>query len=175
MKELRLRYYGDPVLRKKTKLIKEVSDEVRELIDGMIKIMIETEGIGLAGPQVGVSLRLFVTNVGGQNEDGSVIYTDPYAVLNPMITQLSEEETEMEEGCLSIPELYVPVMRPLKVHLNAMDSEGKPIDKDIEGFLARVYMHETDHLDGVLTVDHLKGKKRSDVEPALRLIKQKYR
>ena len=170
----RLRYYGDPILRKKAKPVGEITPEIHELIAEMIQIMQDTNGIGIAAPQVGASLRIFVSIVEGETEDGAIIYTDPYVFINPEISNLQEATGELEEGCLSLPELYVPVERSLGLDIKALDIDGKPFERKCHGFLARHFLHEFDHLEGVLTIDYLKGKKRTALEPELRRMKKKY-
>lgn len=170
----RLRYYGDPILRKKAKPVKAITPDVLELIADMITIMKETNGIGIAAPQVGVSLRIFVSIVQEEAEDGTLIFTDPYVCINPEISNLSIDTDEMDEGCLSLPNLTIPVIRSIELDLKAFDINNKPFEMKCRNFLARHVLHEFDHLEGVLTIDHLKGKKRTALEPELRLIKKKY-
>ncbi len=172
---MNLCYYGNPILRKKAKEVEEITDEIRALIEGMTKIMLDTNGIGIAAPQVGHSLRLFVSIVEGEDAEGKLIICDPYVFINPVLSNPGTTQSEMDEGCLSIPELFIPVIRPLSVDVEALDIEGKPFSKKCHGFLARHVMHENDHLNGVLTIDRLKGKRRTQIEPDLRRIKQKYK
>ncbi|MCH9610838.1 MAG: Peptide deformylase [Chlamydiales bacterium] len=171
---MRLRYYGDPVLRKKAEPVLEVNDDVRAVVDFLIKVMKETNGIGIAAPQVGFSWRLFVSIVKGQDSEGTILYCDPYVLVNPEITNLSTETWEMEEGCLSIPELYIPIVRPVSCDISWYDLEGNQTKMHCEDFLARHFLHEYDHLNGILTIDRVKGKKRTALDPALRMIKKKY-
>lgn len=171
---IRLRYYGDPALRQKAEPVSEITDEIRQLVSDMIQVMEESQGIGLAAPQVGVSLRLFVSNLAGVNEDDTLVLCEPYAYINPVLTKPDDMASELEEGCLSIPKLFVPVIRPISIHVEALDIEGNVISKDVEGFLARHIMHENDHLNGVLTIDRLQGKRRTELEPELRRIKKRY-
>lgn len=172
---MKVRYFGDPCLRKKASPIEEITDEVRQLAADMIETMLAHDGCGLAAPQVGESVRMFVSIIKGEEEDGTIVYRDPYVIINPEIEHTTQLMSEMEEGCLSLPKLYIPVMRPISIKFRAMDLEGGVIERDVHDFLARHYMHETDHLNGVLTVDYLKGRRRAQVEPALRLIKKRYR
>lgn len=171
---MKLCYYGNPILRKRAEPVAEITQEIRDIIEGMTKIMLDNNGIGIAAPQVGVGLRIFVSIVEGQDEEGDILYMDPIAYINPEISNLSTSLSEMEEGCLSLPGLSVPVLRPLSVDIKAIDIEGNPIEKSCDDFLARHILHEYDHLEGILTIDHLKGRKRTAFEPALRRMKKKY-
>jgi peptide deformylase len=171
---LTLRYYGDPILREKAKPVDSITDEIRRLAADMIETMLSVNGIGLAAPQVGKPLRLFVSNVEFEDEEGEVHIGEPRVYINPTLHEPSEELVERSEGCLSIPKLYVPVLRPLSVKVEAMDLEGNIFVRDCYGYLARNIMHENDHLNGVLFIDRVKGKKRTEIDPILRQIKQKY-
>lgn len=171
---LKLRYYGDPVLRKKAELISEVNEEIKTLAHEMIDLMLASRGCGLAGNQVGVLLRLFVSNVEREEVDGTVVYGEPKVYINPTLTNPSKVMVEMAEGCLSIPKLYVPVERPLSVTIEATDINGNRFTKECHGFLARNMMHENDHLNGVLHIDRVKGKKRREIDPILQQIKERY-
>ncbi|MCH9609504.1 MAG: Peptide deformylase [Chlamydiales bacterium] len=173
---LRLRYYGDPVLREKAKRVEEVTDEVRQIAAEMIEIMTDPSrnAIGLAATQVGVLLRMFVSIVYTDKEGGEPHYKqgEPIVFINPIISNPSAEIVEMDEGCLSLPKMYAPVIRPYAVDFEATDLEGNIIKERISGFLARHRMHEVDHLNGVLYIDRIKGKKRTLLDPYLRKIKK---
>lgn len=171
---LKLKYYGDPVLRKKAEAITEVNDEIKSIAAQMIELMISSRGCGLAANQVGVLLRIFVSNVEKEEQDGTVVYGEPRVYINPVLSNPSKVMVEMNEGCLSIPKLYVPVERPLSVTIEATDINGNRFTKECHGFLARNMMHENDHLNGVLHIDRVKGKKRREIEPILLQIKEKY-
>lgn len=169
-----LRYYGDPVLRQKAQPIEEITDEIRQLAQDMIETMLKFDGIGLAAPQVGVLLRIFVSNVDYEDEQGEVHIGAPRVYINPILKHPSDVIVERSEGCMSIPKLYLAIPRPLSIVVEATDLEGNLFTRDCYGYLARNMMHENDHLNGVLFFDWLKGKRRSQIEPQLRLIKQKY-
>jgi peptide deformylase len=172
--KLNLRYYGDPILREKAKPIQEITEEIRQLAHNMIETMLSLNGIGLAATQVGVLLRLFVSNVDYEDEQGEIHFCEPKVYINPVLSNPSHVVAERSEGCLSIPKLYVPVSRPLAITIEWQDLEGNLFKREVSHFLARNLMHETDHLNGVLTIDRLKGKRRTEVEPFLRRIKQHY-
>lgn len=146
MAVLRVRKYGDPVLRRRALPVGDVTPDVRKLIADMTETMYDEVGIGLAAPQVGVSLRLIV--VGDEDARGV------RALLNPVIVEQGGEATA-EEGCLSIPGIFAPVTRAAWVKLEARDAEGEPVAIAARGLRARVLQHELDHLDGVLFIDRL--------------------
>ncbi len=127
---------------------KEDKDKLRELIKSMRKTMVENDGAGLSANQVGLDKKLFVAQI--PDENGKPKF---YAVINPEITKRSSETEIMNEGCLSIPNIVGPVKRPYKVTLEGKDIEGKDIKIKAWGFLARVFQHETDHLNGKLFID----------------------
>jgi len=154
---LPIRVMGDPVLRQPARLALEFDDALRRLADDMIDTMHEAPGVGLAAPQVGSSIRLFVYDIG----DG------PGAIVNPTLSG-HEGEQIGEEGCLSIPGLYFPVRRAMKVVVDGFDPEGSPVRVEGEELLARVFQHETDHLDGVLFLDRLDDETRREAMAALR-------
>jgi peptide deformylase len=142
--ELTIRIYGDPCLRKKCVPLKEVGPGVRAVLQSMIQTMHQSKGIGLAAPQVGITERFFVLDVG----DG------PMVIVNPRITKRSVAMESLEEGCLSIPEVNIAVRRPAKITVQYMDENNRMMKLTCDGLLARVIQHETDHLNGKLIVDY---------------------
>jgi peptide deformylase len=143
---LKVRKYGDPILRRRAEAVRDVTPEIRRLAADMIDTMYDEAGLGLAAPQVGESIRLIVVG----DERGR----DPRALLNPVITEEGGEVTA-EEGCLSIPGIFAEVSRAEWVQLQAADLEGNPISIRARGLLSRAYQHELDHLDGILFIDRL--------------------
>lgn len=143
--------YGDPVLEEKAQLVAEFDEKLKSLVADMFEAMRRDRGIGLAAPQVGVSSRVFVTDVEG---DGQRVF------VNPEIIMTSPEVSEYEEGCLSFPGLYFTVKRPASVKVQAFTEKGKPFTIDAEGLLARVVLHEFDHLEGKLFIDRISPFKR---------------
>lgn len=135
---------GEPILREKAQPVAEVNDEIRQLCEDMFETMIEAEGVGLAGPQVGKNLRLFVLIA---DDDVRRVF------INPQIIKTSEEVGEYDEGCLSIPQVYETITRPVAVTVQALNEKGKPFTLEADGFLARIIQHEYDHLDGILYID----------------------
>lgn len=152
---------GEPVLRERAKEVEDI-DSVRELCKNMISTLRTTSGVGIAAPQVGKSLRIFVVEVKKEQDD---IEKMLYVVINPKITYKSQEKEEDWEGCLSIPELrgLVPRHKKIKMEYLTIDGEGK--EEDFEGKLARIMQHEYDHLDGIVYLDRMESmKKLSTVE-----------
>lgn len=151
---LPIRIYPDPVLRVKCRDVTEFDAALKKLAADMIETMHAAPGVGLAAPQVGVEKRLAVidTSVG---EDPSKVHV----IINPKVTRREGQDTDTE-GCLSLPGITDKVDRPLSVTIEAVDLEGKPLKIEAEGWLARVFCHEIDHLDGILFTDHLRGLRK---------------
>ena len=161
-----LRYFGDPILRKKTTPVAQVTPDIRALAEGMYAVMYGARGIGLAAPQVGDPRRVFIVDV--EPEEGARVKR---VFVNPVLVA-KEGSMIGEEGCLSIPGLYADVKRAAKVVLEALDEDGAPFRIEAEGLLARALQHELDHLDGVLFIDRLSIIRRKLLEPKLEKIRQ---
>jgi peptide deformylase len=146
----RIAMYGEPVLRQKAKKMHRFDDSAQRLIDDLIDTVRDAGGAGLAAPQIGVPLRALVTYV---DEKLNI-------VVNPEIVEQSEEEIEAEEGCLSIPGWYGPVRRKEKVTIRGQNRKGKSIKIKAEGWEARAFQHEVDHLDGVLFIDRMDDRSK---------------
>jgi len=149
---LDIRLLGDPVLRQAGEEVEEFDDDLRQLAENMFETMYSAEGIGLAAPQVGLSMRLFVMDV-GDDEVGA------RAVVNPVIVEREGSERE-DEGCLSLPGMFGAVDRAKKIVMEGLDLDGQPIRVEAEDLVARCIQHEIDHVDGVLFIDHLSPIKR---------------
>jgi peptide deformylase len=153
-----IRQYGDPVLRQRAQEIDQIDGSVAKLAEDMLETMYGTaNGVGLAAPQVGVQRRMFVYDVG----DGPVV------VINPEIVE-SSGEWENEEGCLSVPQLSWPIVRPGLVHLVGRDLEGNELSLEGTELEGRVFLHEVDHLDGILLVERLDDDRRRQAKTVLR-------
>ena len=157
---LPIRILGDPVLREPAKPVGTFDRALRQLAKDMTETMYEAPGVGLAGPQVGVSLQVFVFDDG---EHG------PLFMANPELVDAEGEITE-EEGCLSIPGPYHPTTRYRAIRCQGFDVVGDPLDVIGEGLLARIFQHETDHLHGMLYIDRLDDEGRKAVLAELRRI-----
>ncbi len=159
--ELKIRVYGDSALRKKSKLVKDVGSSERMLIAAMIETMHQNKGIGLAAPQVGINEQILVADIG----DG------PLAIINPRILKKSGREV-LEEGCLSLPGVNVEVRRAKKILVRFLDENSRKVQKTFEGLLARVILHETDHLRGKLIIDYVSIAQRIKLRPILKAIRE---
>ncbi|MFW5800392.1 MAG: peptide deformylase [Spirochaeta sp.] len=142
----------DELLYVRSEPVESINNEIRELAEEMIETMREARGIGLAGVQVGELRRLFVCEVGDEK---------PMVFINPSILETSLDEVKYEEGCLSIPGVYADVKRPESIKVQAWNERGRPFNIEADGMLARVILHEYDHLNGVLFLSHLTERKRS--------------
>lgn len=142
---------GNELLHKKAELVKHIGPEYRRISENLVKALHDGKGVGLAGPQVGIMERIFVIHVEGD---------EPRVFINPSIIETSQEMVKLEEGCLSIPGFYADVMRPRTVKIQAWNETGKPFNLEASGILARVILHEYDHLEGLLFIDRLPEQKR---------------
>lgn len=147
-----IREMGDPVLGKKCKEVTEMTPRIMELIDDMLETMYESNGVGLAAPQVGVLKRIVVIDVNGDDMEA-----EPLIMINPRILETSGEQTG-QEGCLSVPGKAGEVTRPNYVKATALDIDMQPFEVEGEELLARAICHELDHLEGVLYVEHVNGE-----------------
>lgn len=172
--ELPLNYYGDPVLRKKCKPVEEITEEIKKLVDDMVDTMEANNGIGLAASQVGFLLRIFVTYVPIQDEEGEYGQGKLRVFINPEIIEFSDETTEMSEGCLSIPTVTGNVTRPYRVKIKALDVEGNEFTEEFQGLESHCVLHENDHINGVLFIDRIRGKERKNLDRQLRKVKEEY-
>jgi peptide deformylase len=148
-------------LRKKTAPVEKIGEDIFQLIDKLVEIMLQEDGVGLAANQIGSGYRIFVMNTAPSEEQPK-----PLAFINPVV--LNEEgEVVDEEGCLSFPELYLRIVRPEKIRVYAKSLYNEGFVLDLTGMLARAAMHELDHLDGVLFIDHAADTEKEKVEKYL--------
>lgn len=154
-----VRLFGDPILRARADEVTDFGPELRQLITDLTETMHDDGGVGMAAPQIGVGLRVFVYDTGEVSGH----------LVNPTWTVLGEEEQIGPEGCLSIPGVRYDTRRALRVHASGVDANGAPVQFDAEGLLARCVQHETDHLDGVLFLDRLDP---ADRKAAMRQIRE---
>ena len=148
----------DRRLRLKSEPVKRIDAGIRKLVEEMFETMYAAPGIGLAAIQVGVAKRVFTADL-SKKEEPHV----PRVFINPEITWASDDKAIQEEGCLSIPDYYEDVERPVQVKVKYLDLDGKPHELEADGLLARCIQHETDHINGVLFIDHLSKLKRDRV------------
>ena len=163
-KRYEVRTAGDRILAVSASPVNAVTPEIREMAEKMISCMAAFDGIGLAAPQYGESLRLIVIDVPLSDEEKAAGLTEfeermydamPMALVNPEVTGFSDAVCEREEGCLSVPQIWAPVVRPRRIAFRAQLLDGTLLEGECGGLLARCIQHETDHLDGILFTDRL--------------------
>lgn len=157
---LKILEFPDPRLRTIAEPVETVDDETRKLIDDMFETMYDAPGIGLAATQINVHKRIVVIDI---SEDKS----EPLVLINPEYELLTQEQEQMQEGCLSVPGFYETVERPNRIRLKALDRDGKPYELIAEELLAVCIQHELDHLNGKLFVDHISRLKRDRIRSKL--------
>ena len=152
--------YGHPVLRKIAKEIKPDHEGLGDIIENMWETMYESDGIGLAAPQVNKSIRLIVIDASPLEDDFPELKDFKKVLINPEIVDFNEEDDIIDEGCLSLPTIREEVKRPTQITVKYFDKDFNPIEETYYDFAARVVQHEYDHLQGILFVDHLSPLKK---------------
>lgn len=163
--------FPDPVLRKETDPVPAFDDELRAIVEGMFERMFESHGVGLAAPQVGLSSRIFVLNDEGDAKQPE----RNLAIINPTIKSFGGKKTRHEEGCLSLPGVLADITRPEKCLVHHYDLDGNEIEREYDGFVARIIQHEYDHLQGVLLVDRMTPSDKVRNRAAVEELKAAYR
>lgn len=161
---LHILHYPDPRLREKANPVSVVDASVRRLVDDMFETMYDAPGIGLAAPQVNVAQRVIVIDI---SEDKN----QPLCLINPEVIA-SDGQEQMEEGCLSVPNIFEPVVRARAITVRALNQEGSPFELTTDGLLAVCIQHEMDHLEGKLFVDYLSEMKRQRIRRKLEKIRR---
>jgi peptide deformylase len=151
-----IRILGDPVLRKPAQEVETPDEDIQALVRDMLETMYGAQGIGLAAPQVGVSQRVIVVDLGEADDEG----VGPLALINPKVVEASKKTDKGPEGCLSIPGLEEVVERPANVTVEGRAPDGELVTMELSGLLGRAVQHEIDHLDGVLFIDRVSPLKR---------------
>lgn len=159
----RIRKYGDKVLRRKSKEVKDIDEKVQKIIKDMKEVLFSAKGIGLAAPQIGILKRIFLA-IHPDNKNLIV-------VINPVIVEKSGKEIDME-GCLSFPGVYFSIPRAKKVVISGINEKGKEIEIEGDGLLARCFQHEIDHLNGVLIIDYATEEEKKLWKEKLQQIKR---
>ena len=159
---MKIYVYESSILRTKSTEVEVVDDELKLILNKMMKVMEEANGIGLAANQVGIDKRFFVLDVEGRK----------IKVINPEILEFGDELVEFEEGCLSIPGIYKNVTRPEKIHVKYMDENNEIHEELLDGLLSRAFQHELDHLDGVLFIDKISPISKNLIRKKLQLMKK---
>lgn len=164
--DLKIIFYPDPRLRKSSEPVTTFDQSLKDLAARMLDLMRGARGVGLAAPQVGENVRLFVMNPSG--EEG-----DDHVYVNPVLAD-AEGEEEGEEGCLSLPGINAKVWRSKKLKMQAQDLEGNPVEETADGYIARIWQHETDHLNGTMIIDRMGPVARLASRRVLRELQQKW-
>ena len=159
---MKIYVYESSILRTKSTEVDKVDDDLRLILDRMMKVMEKANGIGLAANQIGIDKRFFVLDVEGRK----------LKIINPEILEFGDELIEFEEGCLSIPGVYRNVTRPEKIRVKYMDENNEVHEELLEGLISRAFQHELDHLDGVLFIDKISPLSRNLIRKKLELMKK---
>lgn len=147
-------HYPDPILRERALPMERIDSELHTLLDDMLETMYDAPGVGLAGPQIGVSRRILVLDASPTEE------RMPQCIINPEILESSDKTSVYEEGCLSMPEIFAEVERPASVLVRYLNRNGVQLEELFEGKAATIIQHEIDHLNGVMFIDHLSRLRR---------------
>jgi len=145
---------GNELLRQKAQPVKNIGPEYLKIAEELLDALHARDGIGLAGPQVGLMERIFAVHLGDDI---------PRIFINPSIIETSQETDKSEEGCLSIPDIYTNVVRPKTIKIQAWNEKGRPFTLEASGIMARVILHEYDHLDGILFIDRISEQKKNRI------------
>jgi len=164
--DLKIVLWPDPILKKVCRPVTDFNQNLRELAARMLELMRQSKGVGLAAPQVGQSVRMFVMNPTGKPEDDR-------AYINPVLTDITGEE-EAEEGCLSLPDININVIRTRTIRIDAVDLDGKSFRQEETGYAARVWQHECDHLNGTLLTDRMGPVARMANRRKLKDLEERY-
>jgi peptide deformylase len=154
-----IRIFGDPVLKQRANEVADIDGRLVQVSEDMIETLQGIGGVGLAAPQIGVQKRLFVYQLSDDDE--------PHTLVNPVISE-ARGEWEYDEGCLSLPGLFFPIVRPKEVHLTGFDLDGREVSIEADELLARLFQHELDHLDGRLLLEYLDKAQRKSALKELR-------
>lgn len=158
-----IKTYGEDCLVKESMPVAEITDEVQEILNNMVETMHDANGVGLAAPQVGINQRFFVIDIG----DGVV-----RKIINPEILEFSDEVTETDEGCLSVPGIYKKVKRAYKIKVSYLNEKNEKIEEEMTGFLAKAFQHEFDHLSGTLFIEKISPVARRVIAQKLKHLKR---
>jgi peptide deformylase len=149
-----IRIYGDPVLKTVAADVTDIDGRIVTLTEEMLDVMYDAPGIGLAANQIGIQKKIFVWDI---NDDAG-----PQTIINPVIAEYGDDEWVYEEGCLSIPGLYVEIVRPKTIHVKGIDLDGNDVAFDADELLARLFQHEVDHLNGVAMFERMTPDQRKE-------------
>ncbi|MBS0585579.1 MAG: peptide deformylase [Verrucomicrobia bacterium] len=172
-----LSYFGDPILRTKCKPVEKITDEILKIAQELVDTVTAHNGSGLAAPQIGYDLRMFVVVLSDQvDKSGNPYDEEPKVFINPVITRASKEKNLKSEGCLSIPNFYEEVERPREIDVEALDINGNLFsEKKLHRWRARCIQHEMDHLDGILFIDRFSEPLKHRHNQALQLLEMRFK
>ncbi len=159
--------YGQPILRKVTQDIPEDYKDLKQLVENMYETMYNADGVGLAGPQVGLDLRIFVVDLSPLADEEPTFKDFKKVFVNARIIERDGEEVVTEEGCLSLPGIHEKVPRKNRIRIQYLDENRVPYDEVYEGYKARVIQHEYDHIDGIMFIDHISGIRKQLIKSKL--------
>ena len=163
--------YGQPVLRKVAEDIPADYPNLKQLLADMFETLTASDGVGLAGPQIGKAIRVAVIDLDVLKDDMPEYKDFRHAYINPHIIEFDDEQTEtMEEGCLSLPAIHEKVTRPTRIRVQWLDEDLQPHDEWVDGYLARVMQHEFDHLDGKMFIDHISALRKQLIKSKLKAL-----
>jgi peptide deformylase len=165
--DLKIIVYPDPRLRKPSDPVQTFDDKLKALVAKMFELMRSDKGVGLAAPQVGKNIRLFVVNATGEPGDDRIY-------INPVLSEPSGGEEEAEEGCLSLPDIRANILRTKTMRIDAFDLEGKPFTETQSGYTARIWQHEFDHLNGTLITDRMGTLAKMAAKKQLKILEEEY-
>lgn len=172
---LKIVYYGNPLLRKRAIPISTITEPIKQLAREMGSWVRERRGLGLSAPQVGSSIRLFVTCFPLILPDGKLEQgPETLVFINPKIALPSKECWTRPEACFSLPGIQADVTRPVRITVEALDLDGKRFELELEGLPARIVMHENDHINGVLMIDRMPSRDRKRIDSDLKQMAKKY-
>lgn len=158
--KLKIIKYPNSILRKKCDGVEEITEDIKNLAKNMIETMIKNQGVGLAASQVGALKRIIVVYRINSKSQRTNLKAKPEVFINPKILKKSRETETAEEGCLSVPEVFLEIKRAKEVEVKALDLDGKKIRLKAKGLSARIFQHEIDHLEGILIIDHVRVGRR---------------
>ena len=165
--DLQIIHYPDPRLRKTSEPVTTFDDRLKALAARMFELMRGNKGVGLAAPQVGENIRLFIANPSGEPADDRIY-------VNPMLSEPDAGEEEGDEGCLSLPEINGKIMRTKSMRIDAQDLEGNPFNDTQTGYLARIWQHEFDHLNGTMIIDRMGALAKMGAKKQLKVLEEIY-
>ena len=167
IEKCRITHYPDAVLAKRAQPVEKIDDNIRQLVEKMTDIMLKNKGIGLAAPQAGVPLRLFIISLDATSQNVR-------AYINPTVTPTSDEFDSAEEGCLSVPGIYTKIRRYKKCKVTATDLNGNEFTEEADGLYARCLQHESDHVDGITIADRMPSTARIAHRKQLKKLAENY-